>query len=47
MNIVAPSLWVEYFLENDLQSSIIDTIKNTDNLFIPIISLYAGIRYHF
>jgi len=27
-------------LENDIHSSIIDTIKDTDNLFIPIISLY-------
>jgi len=40
MNIVDSSLWVEYFLENDIHSSIIDTIKDTDNLYIPIISLY-------
>jgi len=40
MNIVDSSLWVEYFLENDIDPSIIDTIKDTDNLYIPVISLY-------
>ncbi|WP_461245851.1 PIN domain-containing protein [Treponema sp. R6D11] len=40
MNIVDSSLWVEYFLENDIDQSIIDTIKDTDNLYIPVISLY-------
>jgi PIN domain nuclease of toxin-antitoxin system len=40
MNIVDSSLWVEYFLENDIDPSIINTIKDTDNLYIPIISLY-------
>ena len=40
MNIVDSSLWVEYFLENDIDLSIIDTIKDADNLYIPVISLY-------
>jgi len=40
MNIVDSSLWVEYFLENDIDQSIIDTIKDADNLCIPVISLY-------
>ena len=40
MNIVDSSLWVEYFLENDIDQSIIDTIKDTENLYIPVISLY-------
>jgi PIN domain nuclease of toxin-antitoxin system len=40
MNIVDSSLWVEYFLENDIDQSIIDTIKDTDNLYISVISLY-------
>jgi len=40
MNVVDSSLWVEYFLENDIDQSIIDTIKDTDNLYIPVISLY-------
>jgi PIN domain nuclease of toxin-antitoxin system len=40
MNIVDSSLWVEYFLENDIDLSIIDIIKDADNLYIPVISLY-------
>ena len=40
MNIVDSSLWIEYFLENDIDQSIIDTIKDTDNLYVPVISLY-------
>jgi len=40
MNIVDPSLWIEYFLENNIDQSIIDTIKDTGNLCIPVISLY-------
>jgi len=40
MNIVDSSLWVEYFLENDIDQSVIDIIKDTDNLYIPVISLY-------
>jgi hypothetical protein len=39
MNIVDSSLWVEYFLENDIDQSIIDAIKDTDNLYVPVISL--------
>jgi predicted nucleic acid-binding protein len=40
MNIVDSSLWVEYFLENEIDASIIDTIKDTRNLFVPSICLY-------
>jgi len=40
MNIVDSSLWLEYFFENDIDSSIIDVIKDSDNLYIPVISLY-------
>jgi len=40
MNIVDSSLWIEYFLENDIDQSVIDIIKDTDNLYIPVISLY-------
>ena len=40
MNIVDSSLWIEYFLENDIDQSIIDTVKDTDNLCVPVISLY-------
>jgi len=40
MNIVDSSLWIEYFLENDIDQSIIDTIKDANNLYIPVISLY-------
>jgi len=40
MNIVDSSLWVEYFLENDINQSIINIIKDIDNLYIPVISLY-------
>jgi hypothetical protein len=32
MNIVDSSLWVEYFLENDIDQSIIVIIKDTENL---------------
>jgi PIN domain nuclease of toxin-antitoxin system len=40
MNIVDSSLWVEYFIENDIDQVIIDTIKDTGNLTVPVISLY-------
>ena len=40
MNIVDSSLWVEYFLEDDIDKSVIDVIKDADNLYIPVISLY-------
>ena len=40
MNIVDSSLWVEYFLENDIDQSIIVIIKDTENLAVPIITLY-------
>ena len=40
MNIVDSSFWIDYFLENDIDQSIIEIIKDTDNLYIPVISLY-------
>jgi PIN domain nuclease of toxin-antitoxin system len=40
MNIVDSSLWVEYFIENDVDQSVIETIEDTDNLTVPVISLY-------
>jgi len=40
MNIVDSSLWVEYFLQNDIDPSVIDAIRDTDNLYVPVISLY-------
>ena len=40
MNIVDSSLWIEYFLENKIDQSIINTIKDADNLLIPVICLY-------
>jgi len=40
MNIVDSSLWIEYFLENDIDQSVIDAIKDTENLYIPVISFY-------
>jgi PIN domain nuclease of toxin-antitoxin system len=40
MNIVDSSLWIEYFLENNIDQTVIDTVKDTDNLSVPVISLY-------
>jgi len=40
MNIVDSSLRVEYFVENDIDQSIIDIIKDSGDLYIPVISLY-------
>jgi predicted nucleic acid-binding protein len=40
MNIVDSSLWIEYFLENGIDQSIIDAINDTGNLCVPVISLY-------
>ncbi len=40
MNIVDSSLWVEYFLEHDIDSVIIDAIKDTSKLYVPSICLY-------
>jgi len=37
MNIVDSSLWIEYFLENDIDQSIIDTIKDTDKSLSEIL----------
>ena len=40
MNIVDSSLWIEYFLENDIDNSIISVIKNKSKLYVPSICLY-------
>jgi toxin FitB len=40
MNIVDSSLWIEYFLDNDLDAVIINTIEDTDNLYVPSVCLY-------
>ena len=40
MNIVDSSLWVEYFLENDIDQSVFVIINDTENLSVPIITLY-------
>ena len=40
MNIVDSSLWIEYFLENDIDISIINSIKDTKKLYVPSICLY-------
>jgi predicted nucleic acid-binding protein len=40
MNIVDSSLWIEYFIENDIDQSIINAIKDIGNLSVPVISLY-------
>jgi len=40
MNIVDSSLWIEYFLETNIDQSVIDTIKDTDNLYVPVICIY-------
>ena len=32
MNIIDSSFWIDYFLENDIDQSIIEIIKDTDNL---------------
>jgi predicted nucleic acid-binding protein len=40
MNIVDSSLWIEYFLENDIDNSIINVIKNKSKLYVPSICLY-------
>ena len=39
MNIVDSSLWLEYFFENDIDSSIIDVLKDSDNLYVPVINI--------
>ena len=40
MNMVDSSLWVEYFLENDIDQSIIDILKDEDDLLVSVISIY-------
>jgi len=40
MNIVDSSLWIEYFLKKDLDVCIMNTIRNTNTLYVPSICLY-------
>jgi predicted nucleic acid-binding protein len=40
MNIVDSSLWIEYFLDNDIDASIINAVENSDSLYVPSICLY-------
>jgi predicted nucleic acid-binding protein len=40
MNIVDSSLWIEYFLKNDIDQSIINAIKDKSKLYVPSICLY-------
>ena len=40
MIIIDSSLWVEYFLENDIDKAIVDAIKNTRSRCVPSICLY-------
>ena len=40
MNIVDSSLWLEYFFENDIDTSIIDVLKDSGKLYVPVISIY-------
>lgn len=40
MNIVDSSLWIEYFLKNDINPSIINAIKDKSKLYVPSVCLY-------
>jgi len=40
MTIVDSSLWIEYFLDNDIAAPIIDVIENSSKLYVPSICLY-------
>jgi predicted nucleic acid-binding protein len=40
MNIVDSSLWVEYFLDNDIDQSIRNAIRNKNELYVPSICLH-------
>jgi len=40
MNIVDSSLWIEYFLDNNIDASIINAIENSNKLYVPSICLY-------
>jgi len=40
MNIVDTSLWIEFFAGTKLDISIINTIKKSDKLYVPVICLY-------
>jgi predicted nucleic acid-binding protein len=44
MNVVDSSLWVEYFLDNDIDQSIINAIKNKSELYVPSICLHEVYR---
>jgi len=40
MKIIDSSLWIEYFLGNEIDISIIDAIEDKSNLCVPIICLF-------
>jgi predicted nucleic acid-binding protein len=40
MNIVDSSLWIEYFLDNDIDASVINAVENSNELYVPSICLY-------
>jgi len=40
MNIIDTSLWIEFFAGTKLDASIINTVKNTEKLYVPVICLY-------
>jgi predicted nucleic acid-binding protein len=40
MNIVDTSLWIEFFAGTKLDISIINAVKKTDKLYVPVICLY-------
>ena len=40
MNIVDTSLWIEFFAGTKLDTSILNTIKNKNALYVPVICLY-------
>jgi len=40
MNIVDTSLWIEFFAGKALDISIINAIRKTDELYVPVICLY-------
>jgi predicted nucleic acid-binding protein len=40
MNIIDSSLWIEYFLKNDIEPSILNAIRDKSKLYVPSICLY-------
>jgi len=42
MNIVDTSLWIEFFAGTELDISIINAIKKTNELYVPVICLYEA-----